>query len=178
MTGTQYYPRVANIGRADSIVAISHGTARDIIELYGDRVTKRTGDAFFDASSPPHVGDYLHNTIVSTTVNRVSRTLFPGPADARSMMEFRKRYRIWTAENPLFLSTSGIPLDYFALVGSPYVAGVLKKFVLTDRFLIVIQVGATRTTHMYLQRSISYQTIFSLRFRFLSLVAEPQARVS
>lgn len=119
MPGTAYNPRIANLDRVDSIVAVSHSTARDIVELYGDRVTKRPGDAFFDVTPPRHVGDYLHNTIVSTTVNRVSRALFPGPADSLTIMEFRKRYRLWTAERPVYHGVSEVPMDYFALVGSP-----------------------------------------------------------
>ena len=167
--GTEYYPRIAQLETVASVVAVSYSTAHDLVALYGDRVKKRPGDPYYrqgggqdggqgsQGSQSDQDGDQdqdpdpiTRDTIISTTPNRISREVFPGPASAPEMRSVRERYRVWSVDDvdaevdasaadgstttttttttasvtprprPVYRDADGVPYDYFLTVGSAH----------------------------------------------------------
>lgn len=108
--GTQYYPRIEQLTKVDSIVAVSHSTARDLIEIYPKKVQRKPA-----VIKKPI--DYLSNTIISVVHNRISSDIFPGPASADQIQQFRNKYSIKASKTPMFKIDS-VPYDYFLTVGT------------------------------------------------------------
>ncbi|KAI3656887.1 hypothetical protein MP638_001379 [Amoeboaphelidium occidentale] len=104
--GSEYYPRIDALTKVNSIVSVSYSTSRDLLELYGDKVTN-TNEKDDDT-------EFTKGSIVRTIQNRISRDVFKGVASQEEISAFAN-------DNGLFmLPESYEHLPYFISVGSSY----------------------------------------------------------